>query len=168
MQNTLFDNPIHNHLWCTIYVVKTTLVRQLPTLRAMFAFTLYRDGVFSFLNSSGTFWNWNIVHYLLQQYLTTFFSSPQKLLCVDYCCFHNEPFNLVKTWKIIVEVLGKIWWNPDNNFQKTLRKIWWSFENSKVKFWEKFGEVLKTVRWNFERKLMRFWKEFSEILRTEW
>ncbi len=44
-----------------------------------------------FLNSSGTFWAWNIVHYLLQQYPTTFFRSPEKLLCVDYCCFHNNP-----------------------------------------------------------------------------
>ncbi len=45
-----------------------------------------------FLNSSGTFWTRNTVHYLLQQYLTTFFRSPEKLLHVDYCCFHNEPF----------------------------------------------------------------------------
>ncbi len=45
-----------------------------------------------FLNSSGTFWTRNIVHYLIQKYLT-FFRSPEKLLCVDYCSFHDEPSN---------------------------------------------------------------------------
>ncbi len=58
-----FDNAIHNHLrytmlyirsrWIpTIFVVKTTLVHQLPTLHAMCAFTLYRYGVFSYLQCS--------------------------------------------------------------------------------------------------------------------
>ncbi len=58
-----FDNPIHNHLrytmlyvsscWIpTLFVVKTTLVHQLPTLHAMCAFTLYQDGIFSYLQCS--------------------------------------------------------------------------------------------------------------------
>ncbi len=58
-----FDNPIHNYLrytmlyirsrWIlTLFVVKTTLVHQLPTLYAMCAFTLYWDGVFSYLQCS--------------------------------------------------------------------------------------------------------------------
>ncbi len=53
----LFDNPIHNHIrytmlyvhlrWiATLFVAKTPLVHQLPTLHAMCAFTLYWDGVF--------------------------------------------------------------------------------------------------------------------------
>ncbi len=55
-----FDNLIHNHLrytmlyvrsrWIpTLFVVKTTLVHQLPTLHATCAFTLYWDGFFSYL-----------------------------------------------------------------------------------------------------------------------
>ncbi len=58
-----FDNPIHNHQrytmlyihsrWITtLCVAKTTLVHQLTTLHTMRAFTLYRDGVFSYLQCS--------------------------------------------------------------------------------------------------------------------
>ncbi len=58
-----FDNPIHNPLWYTmlyihsrwipiLFVVKTTLVHQLPTLHAMCAFALHQDGVFSYLQCS--------------------------------------------------------------------------------------------------------------------
>ncbi len=103
-----FDNPIHNppqytilyvrsHSLPTLFVGKTTLVHQLPTLHAVCAFTLYRDGVFSYMQCS----------WILQErfepriaFITCsnniwqpFFGSPEKLLCMDYCCFHNEPFN---------------------------------------------------------------------------
>ncbi len=58
-----FDDPIYNHLryamlyvhscWIpTLFVVKTTLVHELPTLHAMCAFMLYQDGVFSYLQCS--------------------------------------------------------------------------------------------------------------------
>ncbi len=106
------DNPIHNHLrytmlyirshWIPIlFVVKTTLVHQLPTLRAMCAFLFYRDGVFSYLPCS-----W-IVQERFEPRISfitcpnniwqPFFRSLEKLLCVDYCCFHNEPLNYIGT-----------------------------------------------------------------------
>ncbi len=57
-----FDNSIHNqrytmlyihsHWIPTLFVVKTTLVHQLPTLHAMCAFTLYQDGIVSYLQCS--------------------------------------------------------------------------------------------------------------------
>ncbi len=58
-----FDNPVHNRLqytmlyihscWIpTLFVVKTTLVHQLPTLHAICVFTLYWDGGFLYLQCS--------------------------------------------------------------------------------------------------------------------
>ncbi len=103
-----FDNPTRNHLrytmlyirsrWIPIlFVVKTTLVHQLPTLHAVCAFTLYQNGVFPYLQCS-----WIVQEHFEPgiSFITcsnniwqSFFA---KLLCVDYCCFHNAPFSC---WK---------------------------------------------------------------------
>ncbi len=43
---------VHSHWIPNLFVMKTTIVQQSPTLHAMCAFTLYRDGVFSYLQCS--------------------------------------------------------------------------------------------------------------------
>ncbi len=122
--NTIYNRfPIHNHLRYTMLYVRSHWITTLfgcenhtsppvtkfacyVCVHALPRWSFLISAVF--LNSSVTFWTRNIVHYLLQQYLTTFFRSPEKLLCVDYCCFHNKPFNFNKflfTFKYIKKSL---------------------------------------------------------------
>ncbi len=74
-----------------------------------------------FLNGSGTFWTQNIVHYLFQQYLTTFFRSPEKLMCVNYCRFPNEPLSYTRSfgtdpavWHMFRLCLTSLYWQQSD------------------------------------------------------
>ncbi len=104
-QYTTVNHPIHNHLWFTmmyirsrwipiLFVMKTTLVHQLPTLYAVYAFTLYWAGVFSYLQC---FW---IVQECFEPGIPFITCSnnirqPFSALlrnCYAYCCFHKGGF----------------------------------------------------------------------------
>ncbi len=94
---------IRSHRILTLFVVKTTLIHQLPTLHTMCAFSLYQDGVFSYLQCFGT---GNIVHSRFQQYLTTFFSLFWKIARRGLSLFSQQTLQWTKN---VLRVRKKIW-----------------------------------------------------------